>query len=154
MSLFVAACGSGSSSTSSGPTTTRTTQTTAANAASPPATATSGSAGTVAAVTTGPVRAALRGADHAPVVKRAWAYSIVATDASGHPLTGTVEVQFVYGGQVVGRDRPPTHQLTNGRWHDNLRFPSAALGIPLTFQTVVRTPAGTATLNWPVKVRQ
>jgi hypothetical protein len=100
------------------------------------------------------VRAALRGADHAPVVKRKWAYSVVATDASGHPLTGTVEVQFVYGGQVVGRDRPPTHRLTNGRWHDNLRYPPAAVGIPLTLQTVVRTPAGTATLNWPVKVRQ
>jgi hypothetical protein len=108
----------------------------------------------VAAVTTGPVRGTLRVANHDPVVKRNWAYSVHVTDATGHPLSGSVDIQFVYGGQVVGRDTPPTHPVTNGRWHDKLQFPPASLGIPLTFQAVVHMRLGSITLNWPVKVRQ
>ena len=153
MSFSIAACGSGSKTSSSGaqaaPPTTQTPTT-----ASTHAIATSGSTAAVAAVTSGPVRATLRGADHTPVVKRNWPFSVTVTDAAGHPLSGTLDVQFVYGGQVVGRDTPPTHRLTNGRWHENLQFPSAAVGIPLTFQVVAHTSPGTVTLDWPVRVKQ
>jgi hypothetical protein len=160
IALGTAGCGSSSSSSSShtqstvAPTTTTstTTQTTTTSVSS--ATASSGATGTAAAVTTGPVRATLRGANHDPLVKAPWAYSVTVTDAAGHPLTGTVDVQFVFGGQVVGRDTPPTHPLKNGRWHDNLNFPAQSIGIPLTFQVVAHTPDGTVTLNWPVKVRK
>jgi hypothetical protein len=74
-------------------------------------------------------------------------------DASGRPLAGSVTIQFALGSQIVGHDTPATHRLRNGRWHDVLRFPPRSVGIPLTFQTVVRTPAGAVTLNWPVKVK-
>jgi hypothetical protein len=149
VALAVAACGgsSKSSTTRSAPTTTPSHPSAAAGTAS------SGS-GTVAAVRTGPVHGTLRGANHDPVVKRNWTYSVTATDASGHPLSGTVDIQFVYGGQVVGRDTPPTHPLKNGRWHDNLEFPPASVGVPLTFQAVVHTSVGSITLNWPIEVKQ
>ncbi len=104
------------------------------------------------AVTTGPVRATLRGENHAPVVNRNWSYTVSATDASGHPLEGTVLSEFVFAGQVVGRETPPTHPLKRGRFTDVLQFPARALGIPLTFQTVVRTRLGSVTLGWPVRV--
>jgi hypothetical protein len=103
-------------------------------------------------VRTGPVRATLVAENHAPKVKVPWTYSVTVTDAAGHPLTGTVDVQFVYGGQVVGRDTPPTHPFKNGHWHDNLEFPAQATGIPLTFQTVVHTKLGSVALDWPVTV--
>jgi hypothetical protein len=103
-------------------------------------------------VQTGPVRGRLVAENHAPKVNVPWRYSVAVTDAAGHPLTGTVDVEFVFNGQVVGRDTPPTHPLTGGRWHDNLKFPAQATGIPLTFQTVVHTMLGSITLDWPVTV--
>ncbi len=101
---------------------------------------------------TGPVRGTLVGHNHAPVVNQPWLYAIKVTDAAGHPLAGTVDVEFVFNGQVVGRDTPPTHKLRSGTWHDNLKFPAQATGIPLTFQTVVHTSLGSITLDWPVRV--
>jgi hypothetical protein len=76
------------------------------------------------------------------------------TDASGHPLSGTVEIEFVFGGQVVGRDTPPTHPIKHGRWQDKLKFPPTAVGEPLTFRAVVHAQPGTVTLDWPITVRQ
>jgi Special lobe-specific silk protein SSP160 len=156
IALGTTACGSSSSSSSTHTQSTaasKTTTSTTATTSTSTATANSGATG-IAAVTTGPVRATLRGANHDPLVKAPWHYSVTATDAAGHPLSGTVDVQFVFGGQVVGRDTPPTHPLTNGHWHDNLNFPAQSIGIPLTFQVVAHTPDGTVTLNWPVKVRK
>jgi len=149
VSIGAGACGgSGSKSTS--------TKTHAAPATTTapavPTTPTAG--GGTAAVTTGPVRGTLRGQNHAPRVKQSWGYSVTVTDAGGHPLSGTVDIEFVYGRQVVGHDTPPTHPVTNGHWHDTLTFPAAAVGEPLTFQAVVHTSAGSITLDWPIKVRQ
>jgi hypothetical protein len=105
------------------------------------------------AVTTSGIHATLHAPNHAPVVNKPWPYTVIVMDASARPLAGTVTIQFALGSQIVGRDTPPTHRLKKGRWHDVLRFPARAVGIPLTFQTVVRTPAGSVTLNWPVKVK-
>ena len=88
------------------------------------------------------------------MVNHNWVYVVRASDASGHPLSGTVDSEFVYSGQVVGRETPPTHPLKGGRLHDVIQFPPAAVGVPLTFQAVVRTPPGTVTLDWPVKVKR
>ncbi len=101
---------------------------------------------------TGPLRASLHAPDHAPKVGRLWPYSVHASDAGGHPLAGSVDIEFVLDGQVVGRDTPPTHPLENGLWHDRLTFPSQAVGHPLTFRVVVHTARGNATLDWPVNV--
>jgi hypothetical protein len=107
-----------------------------------------------ASVTAGPVRGTLHAANHSPIVNKNWPYSDVVTDAARHPLSGTVDVEFTFGGQVVGRDTPPTHPLKNGRWSENLQFPEAAVGEPLTFQLVVHTHLGSITLDWPVTVKQ
>lgn len=79
---------------------------------------------------------------------------MLATDASGRALSGTVDTQFVFGGQVVGHETPPTHPLTNGRLNDNVTYPATAVGIQLTFQVVVHTQLGSVTLDWPVKVKR
>jgi hypothetical protein len=88
------------------------------------------------------------------VVNKPWHYSVRVTDPAGHPLSGTVDIEFAFAGQVVGHDTPPTHPVRAGNWHDNLQFPAQALGQPLTFQAVVHTASGSITLDWPIKVRQ
>jgi hypothetical protein len=133
--LALAACGgSGSSSTS----------TTAAHSS------TTSSGGSAAQVSTGRVRGKLVGDNHAPKLKANWFYTVTVTDASGRPLNGVVTTEFTFGGQVVGRETPPTHQLVNGRLHDRINFPPPSLGQPLAVQTVVHTPKGSITLSWPV----
>lgn len=106
------------------------------------------------AVTTGPVHAFLHAANHSPTAGKLWPYSVRVTDPSGRPLSGTVRAEFTFGGIVVGTDHPPVHRLRNGRWHERLTFPAAAVGHPLIFQVVVTTPAGSVTLGWPVQVRR
>lgn len=102
----------------------------------------------------GPVHATLTAENHAPTVNRPWPYTVHVTDARGTPVSGRVEIEFVFSGQVVGRDTPPTHPLTDGRWHDVLKFPAQSVGIPLIVQAVVHTRVGSATLDWSVKVRR
>ncbi|MGZ4332260.1 MAG: hypothetical protein ACXVXL_30210 [Solirubrobacteraceae bacterium] len=122
LALVLAACGGGTRSTTT-KTATSTPSTTAPTTGRP-------------SVSSGPVRETLTGGNHAPVVNKTWRYSLMVTDASGRPLSGTVDIEFVFGGVVVGRDRPPTHPVTNGRWHDTLEFPATAVGEPLTFRAV------------------
>jgi hypothetical protein len=106
-----------------------------------------------ASVTTGPVHARLTAQDHGPRVTRPWHYSVTVTDAAGKPLSGTVDVEFVFGGTVVGHDSPPTHALRRGRWHDYLQFPAQAAGQSISLQAVVHTRLGAVTLDWPVSVQ-
>jgi hypothetical protein len=145
VALALAGCG-GSSQPSS-----RASTTAAARATSTPA-AHAGGGG--ASVTAGPVRGVLTAPNHAPTAGKGWPYTVKVTDPNGKPLSGTVDVEFVFAGQIVGRDTPPTHPLTDGSWRDVLTFPAQAVGEPLTFQVVAHTRAGTITLDWPVDVKR
>ncbi len=152
LSTELAGCG-GLSSSSSSSTSSTSVQTPSTTTTAPTTSSSTQSQGT-ASVTTGPVRGALHGENRAPKVNESWRYSVAVTDAAGHPLSGTVDIEFTYGGQVVGRDTPPTHPVVNGRWHDTLKFPADAVGMPLSLQAVVHTPAGSISLDWPVTVRR
>lgn len=159
LAVTIAGCGSSSSSsTSSGataPSATSSSSTSApASTSATPTTSAPAQGGGTASVRTGPVRGTLRAPNHAPIVKQSWRYSVTVTDAAGHPLAGTVDIEFVFGGQVVGRDTPPTHPLKNGHWADVLKFPAAAVGQPLKFRVVAHTRKGSITLDWPVTVKQ
>jgi hypothetical protein len=101
-----------------------------------------------------PMKATLVGPNHAPTANKLWPYTVTATDANGKPLSGTVDVEFTFHGTVVGHATPPTDPLRNGRWHDNLTFPPAAVGQPIALQVVIHTQLGTMTLSWPVKVKK
>lgn len=146
--LAATACGSSSSkSTASASTSTTTSTTRTATAGANPTTATSPT------VTTGPVHATLHGSNHKPRAGKPWFYSVHATDAGGHPLTGTVETEFVVAGLgVMGKESPPVHKLKNGELKDKITYPAEAEGHPITLVTVVRTSAGSVALGWPVSV--
>lgn len=79
---------------------------------------------------------------------------MTVTDDHGQPLSGTVEIGFAFGGQIVGRDTPPSHPVTNGQWRDSLKFPAQAVGMPLSVHAVVHTRLGSITLDWPIRVQQ
>jgi hypothetical protein len=132
--------------------TTHTSTTTAPTSTS--TTTTTGSPAPAAPALVGPLHATLTGQNHAPIVNRPWPYTVSATDSRGHPLSGTVDIEFVFNGTVVGHDTPPSHAITNGRWHDLLEFPARSTGIPLQVQAVVHTKLGSTTLDWAVKVRR
>lgn len=143
--IGIAACGSSKSKTTSSSTSTA--KTTAAAPSANPATATTPTAAT------GPVRATLHGANHAPVAGQNWVYTVHVTDASGKPLAGTVETDFVVSGLgVVGKETPAVHNLKNGTLSDTIQFPTDAVGHPITLVTVVHTSAGSVALGWPVNV--
>jgi hypothetical protein len=99
------------------------------------------------------IHAVLVGQDHDPKATKPWFYTVRITSADGKPLAATVETEFAYGGQVVGRESPPTHRLPNGVLKDKIEFPKQAVGLPIALRVVVRTSAGSKTLNWPVSVQ-
>jgi hypothetical protein len=102
-------------------------------------------------VYTRPMRATLVGENHAPKVNHPWSYSVTVTDASGHSMSGTVDIEFALSGTVVGHDKPPTDPIT-GNLHHTLKFPAAAVGVPLEVQAIVHTTLGSLTLDWPITV--
>jgi len=74
-------------------------------------------------VSTGPVHGSLTAENHAPVVNKDWRYSLTMTDAAGHPLSETVDIEFIFSGAVVGRDSPRVHDhLTHEIERVNQRF--------------------------------
>jgi hypothetical protein len=98
------------------------------------------------------VHGILGGRNHAPKVGQPWRYSVSVTDSARYALSGTVDIEFVYAGQVVGHEPPPTHPLRNGRWQDSLEFPARALGERLILRAVVHTNLGSITLDRPITV--
>jgi hypothetical protein len=105
-------------------------------------------------VFTPPLHATLVGENHTPTANKPWPYTVTAVDAKGRPLSGMVTIEFTFNGTVVGHDTPPTHKITNGRWHDNLTYPAQAVGEPIALQAVVHTGIGSATLQWAIKVQK
>ena len=148
LSVGMFACGSSTSNSRSSNTSAT------SSTSSAPSTAPAGHGGGASSVSTGPVHGILRAKNHAPQVNKSWSYAVRVTNAAGQPLSGTVDIQFVFGGQVVGRDTPPTHPVKNGTWHDSLKFPAPAIGMALTFRAVVHTALGSVILDWPVTVHQ
>lgn len=162
--VSLSACGSSSSSSSTASGAAPSTQSSTA-AASPTTASTNTGTGTSsssssgggsggAALSRGAVRGVLHASNHTPTVNKPWSYSVKVTDAAGHPLSGTVDIEFAFDGQVVGHDTPPTHPVTAGGWHGTLTFPPQSIGQPISLQAVVHTSAGSITLDWPVKVHK
>jgi hypothetical protein len=124
--------------------------TAAATPAPPPAPAVTGGR----LISTGALRATLSGQNHAPKVNHPWRYSVTVSNAAGQPLSGTVAIEFLFSGQIVAHDKPPTHPLANGLWQSSLKMPVASAGYPLVLRAIAHTSAGSITLNWPITVKR
>jgi hypothetical protein len=138
-------------------TTTTTTTTTAPTTTSSTTTTTTTHSTTTTSTTTAlarPLEATLVGENHDPTIKVKWPYTVTATDAKGHPLSGTIETEFVYGGSVVGKESPFKHTFTDGKIVNQITFPAESVGVALQLQVVVITSVGTKTLDWSVKSKK
>jgi hypothetical protein len=150
--LALAGCGgsSGGKSTASSvakPAETTTTTATATTATQPAAPSTSSAAGVVTA-TSGTVKATLHATTHNPRVQRAWPIRFTVT-SGGHAAKASVIYEYLFGGQVVARR---SHYTFTGHFADIFRWPSSAVGYPLTFRAVIVAAGVTLNLDYPVQV--
>lgn len=156
---LLAACGGSKSTSSTGAITTGTgvTATTApATTNSTPATTSSrpSSPGSreispgVVSGSVGSVAATMHAAGHRPHVGKPWPISFIATDA-GRPAQAEVAYEYLFAGQVVARR---SHYKFTGSFHDVFRWPSSAVGFPLTFRAVIKSGGATLNLAYPVQV--
>jgi hypothetical protein len=154
--LLLAACGGSSkSSTTTSTTATTNTNTSTTAPATPtttqtpqPAVATAvGNAHEVSA-SSGGVSASLRGGTHKPKVQAPWPIHFTVT-RGGQPAAASVSYEYLFGGQVVAHR---SHYTFKGHFSDVFRFPSAAVGYPLTFRAVITSGATTIDLDYPVQV--
>lgn len=135
--VTLAACG-GSKSTASSTTTTA------------PATTT--------AVTAPSFTIAIEAATHTPKANANWPVKIHVADAAGKPVSGTLRMQVLFAGAVVGQiDNGRVYEF-HGTWQEKpgneIVWPPDSVGHPLTFQAVVTVGGKTRKANWAIRVRK
>ncbi len=127
--------------------TARTGQTTSTQAS--PSTATGASRGVgVVTGSAGGVTATLKAGTHKPKVNRSWPIHFIVTDA-GRPAKASVSYEYLFAGQVVAHR---SHYTFEGRFSDTFRWPSSAVGYPLTFRAVIVSGGVAIDLDYPVQV--
>ena len=101
--------------------------------------------------TSGPLSATLAPSTHTPQINKNWPITVTATLA-GKPAHATAAYEFVFGGFVVQTEYPRSnkHFSFTGRFSDNLVFPKASVGQPLTLRVVVKASGHTVNLNWAI----
>lgn len=164
LALLLAGCGkssNGASTSSNSHTSGSSTQTTTSRppSASQPAGALPSSPSTVIVApatatsllvsgTVGAVTATLHASTHKPKANRPWPLHLTVT-RGGAPVKATVEYEYLFGGQVVAHR---SHYIFTGHFSDVFRWPSTAVGYPLTFRAVITAKGATINLDYPVQV--
>ncbi len=139
--LALAGCGSSSSSSSSSAAAAPTTSTPATTTPKPSV------PGAVTA-SSGALTATLIAGGHSPKVNVLWPIHVTALE-NGQPATATIVYEYLYGGAVVAHR---SHYTFTGHFKDTLRWPSAAVGYPLTFRAVITSGGAMVNLDYPVQV--
>ena len=154
--LALAGCGSSSGTTARTtaklPTTRQTATGASAGSSATISTATATATGTAGVITGSAdgVSATLHAGTHRPRVNQAWPIHFTVTRA-GHPIRASVSYEYLFAGQVVAHR---SHYTFLGHFSDVFRWPSAAVGYPLTFRAVIVGEGATIDLDYPVQVTQ
>jgi len=114
----------------------------------------SAAASPVASVAT--VHVTVSAATHKPKVNVPWPVKVTVTNAKGKPVAATVTMQVLFDGQPVGTiDNGAVYHFV-GTWqekHGNeITWPAASRGEPLTLQFVVKAQGVTIRKNWAITV--
>jgi hypothetical protein len=96
----------------------------------------------------GSVAATMHAAGHHPRVGKPWPISFAATDA-GKPAHAEVSYEYLFAGQVVAHR---SHYKFTDSFHDTFKWPSSAVGFPLTFRAVITSGGVTLNLDYAVQV--
>lgn len=103
-----------------------------------------------AALAAGSFTATLKAPSHTPIAKSSWAITINVSKGTTK-LNGNVNYEFLFGGQVVSRQKG--HAFKNGVFTDKLCFPPKSENQPLKLGMVVTTKYGSKTLYWNVQTK-
>jgi hypothetical protein len=104
-------------------------------------------AGTVRGSNAG-ITAALHAGTHHPTVNRPWPIQFTVTRA-GRAVKASVSYEYLFGGQVVAHR---SHYTFTGHFADVFKWPSSAVGEPLTFRAVIVSAKATIDLDYAVQV--
>lgn len=96
----------------------------------------------------GAFAASMHAAGHHPHANKPWPISFIATDA-GKPAHAQVAYEYLFAGQVVAHR---SHYKFTGHFKDVFRWPSSAVGFPLTFRAVIEGAGATLNLDYAVQV--
>lgn len=97
------------------------------------------------------VRVRFDATSHAPRVGVQWTAAVTAMRGSS-ALAGTVSLDVLYGGRVVRHVDRGT--LKSGRWSKTVRWPTRAVGYPLSVRATVRSGHIVRRLFFAVRVRK
>jgi hypothetical protein len=156
--LLLAGCGQSSSGKPTQTSTARSAQQTtststgrtstgASTAPQPSVSSSTGAAGTVTG-SSGGVTATLHAGTHHPRVQRPWPIRFTVS-SGGRAARASVSYEYLFGGQVVAHR---SHYTFTGHFSDVFKWPSTAVGYPLTFRAVIVSGGRTIDLDYPVQV--
>lgn len=142
--LLLAGCGSSSTGKTTQSSTTKASQQSTAPAPTPSTAAASG----IVTASSGAVTATLHAGGSHPKVNQAWPIRFTVSSA-GRPARASVSYEYLFGGQVVAHR---SHYTFTGHFSDIFKWPSSAVGYPLTFRAVIVSEGKTINLDYPVQV--
>ena len=90
----------------------------------------------------------MHAATHEPMVGRPWPIHFTVT-RGGQATTASVSYEYLFTGQVVAHR---SHYTFTGHFSDVFKWPSTAVGYPLTFRAVIVSNGATIDLDYQVKV--
>jgi hypothetical protein len=94
------------------------------------------------------VTASMHVGTHHPRVNRPWYLKFTVT-RGGHAVKAGVSYEYLFGGHVVAKR---SHYNFTGSFSDTFRFPSSAVGYPLTFRAVIVSGKAKINLDYAVQV--
>jgi len=94
---------------------------------------------------------------HKPKVNVPWPVKVTVTNAQGKALAATLTMEVLFSGQPVGKiDKGAVYHFV-GTWQEHkgndITWPAAARGEPLTLQFIVKAQGVTVRKNWAITVR-
>jgi hypothetical protein len=152
--LLLVGCGQSSSGKSTQTSTAKTASTRTQQEATgasklphPPVSSSAGAPGIVVG-SAGGVTATLHAGTHHPKVGAPWPIRF-RVSSGGRPARASVSYEYLFGGQVVAHR---SHYTFTGHFSDVFKWPSSAVGYPLTFRAVIGSGGKTINLDYPVQV--
>jgi hypothetical protein len=102
------------------------------------------------------VRVTISARTHHPKVNKLWPVTVRVTDGSGRPLPARLTMRILFGGTPVGKvDNGRVYRFV-GTWRERrgneITWPPASRGQPLTFQVIVTARGKKITRGWAIKV--
>jgi hypothetical protein len=99
----------------------------------------------------GTLEASMIPSTHHPKVNANWPLKVTATLA-GKPAHATAVYEFLFAGSIVSTQYPRfnKHFSFTGHFTDDLVFPGASLGEPLTLRVVIGAGGHTVNLDWAI----